>query len=98
MEQLCETQIKEKLKSAFWDTTATDEELFEVLQGKREAIHSINKLTIFSRLLNTYDWYVLLKIIPFKELPLALSSEVLEKLWPQNLQKRYLNARRILFE
>lgn len=98
MKQFGQSEIKKKLKAAFWDTSATGDELYEVLIGKRETIHSINKLTIFSRLLNTYDWYDILKIIPPQELPLALSNEALEKLWPKNLQKKYLHARRILFE
>lgn len=98
MKLYSESEIKNKLKSAFWNTSATADDLYKVLHNKRNQIYSINKSAIFTRLLNTYDWYDILRIIPYNELPLALSNEALEKLWPESLQKRYLHARRILFE
>ena len=98
MQPLSETDIKKKLKAAFWDITATEDELYDLLRNKRDTVFSVDKTNLFTRLLNTYDWYVILGIIPFSELSLALNDKVLNKLWPKNLRKRYLYARRILFE
>ncbi|OFX28618.1 MAG: hypothetical protein A2033_16370 [Bacteroidetes bacterium GWA2_31_9] len=96
--QLTESEIKEKLKAAFWDINISKEDLFDIFSGKKESVYSVNQIKIYSRLLNSYDWYTILSIIPLKKMNNVLKDDVLKLLWPKSISKRYYNAKRILFQ
>jgi len=86
--QLTESEIKEKLKAAFWDINISKEDLFDIFSGKKESVYSVNQIKIYSRLLNSYDWYTILSIIPLKKMNNVLKDDVLKLLWPKSISKR----------
>lgn len=97
--QLSESEIKQKLKAAFWDTNISENDLFLILTGNlNEKKFHIDKNFIYSRILNTYDWFTILQIFKLDDLENMLKDEVLNKLFPRILKNKYLYVRRILFE
>ncbi len=87
---------KEILSRIYWDMEVDPEKLLSILEGKTDRYYFIDKLNIYSRLLKSCDWYTLLKIIPAEHLTDLLSDEVINRLYPKNLQDKFLYARSIL--
>lgn len=58
---------------------------------------SEQKTRLLLALMKSCSWYQLLSILTEKELQQALSRQVVSKLWPKSIQKRYLHAARILY-
>ena len=82
---------------AFWDVELDAEQLGRLLRGEIERIGHIDRVSLYRRLLMTYDWYTLLSLIPPERLQEALSDAVLERLYPSSLKDRYFYARSVLF-
>jgi hypothetical protein len=70
--------------------------LFDILEGSRTAEAENELINLYRRLLNTFDWYTLLKLIPEKHLKYALEDNVLSRLYPKDLSQRFKYARNIL--
>jgi hypothetical protein len=98
MTKLSNKEIKLKLKMAFWDYTINPEDLFDVFTGKKKHVGSIDCMLIYSRLLNSFDWYTLLKIVPPQKWKVMLSDKVLDFIYPKSLKNKYAHARKLLFE
>lgn len=81
---------------AFWDLKVDADTLLSLLKGEIEEAGSIDKTNLYRRLLSTYDWYTLLKIVPHENLSQMLDDPVLDKLFPKDLKEKYLYARKIL--
>ena len=88
---------KKLLLNAFWDRNIDENQLYDLITGKIKTLPFLDKKLIFARLLSTYDWYTLIKLIPIKMLKESLSDDVLERLYPKELKKKYKYARKILF-
>lgn len=99
MNQLSETEIKQKLKAAFWDTNISENDLYFIFSGNlNEKKYHIDKNFIYSRILNTYDWFTILQMFKMNDLENLLKDDVLNMLYPRVLKNKYLYVRRILFE
>ena len=96
MRQLTEREKKRLLSKVYWDMSVDPEELFQVLQGEATEPKNIDKTAVYRRLLTTYDWYTLLRLIPEKQLAEVLSDQVIDRLYPKTLRKRFLYARQVL--
>ncbi len=92
---LAPTEIKQKLKMAFWDYNYNPEDLYNVLYNDAE-IQYLSKERIYQRLLETYSWYKILEIVPQNQLLNLLEEDVLKKLRFQQLKNRYKNVRELL--
>jgi hypothetical protein len=92
-----EKEIKDVLGKINWDTTHSANDLYQVFTGAREKIGSIDKKWIYARILNSFNWYTVLKIVPKEELPDLLSDEVINQLFPRQLRNKYLHVRSALF-
>jgi len=73
------------------------------LQNITDSIPSFQNITsninkIYSRLLNSYDWYTILSIIDNNKIKDLLKDEVLQLIWPKSVSKKYYNAKRILYK
>lgn len=97
MASLTVKEIKLKLKTAFWDQNISTEDLYDIFIGKKQNVGSVNCVTIYNRLLNTYDWYTLLKIVPSRKWKEMLSDNVLAIIFPKSLKNKYFYARKLLF-
>lgn len=93
-----ELEIKAILSKINWDTPLSDDELYRIFTGAESHIGGIDKKWVFLRILNTFNWYMVLKIIPEKELPFLLSDEIINNLFPRQLRIKYQHVRSALFE
>ena len=81
---------------AFWDLNTNPDSLLRILNGEIEEADGIDKPHLYRRLLSTYDWYTLLKIVPPENLSQMLDDSVLHSLFPKNLKEKFLYARKLL--
>ena len=105
----CKTQILEtpkdltpkkvtpKLIPIVWDADVDPKQIGRLLRGEIDQAGNIDRISLYRRLLMTYDWYTLLALIPADRLREALSDAVLDRLYPASLKNRYIYARSILF-
>ena len=98
MKQLTPEDKKKLLSDAFWDKNVDENQLYDLIIGKIETLPFLDKKLIFCRLLSTYDWYTLIKLVPEKLLREALNNDVLGRLYPKELKEKYKYARGILFK
>lgn len=91
-----EEKIK-KLSMVSWDLDVDAELLLQLLNDQIQEIRGFDKANIYRRLLTTYDWYTVLKIVPHDKLRLMLDDSILNRLFPKDLKEKFLYARTILF-
>lgn len=90
-------QEKEKLLAkVFWDQHVETEQLNELLSGKIKSAGPVKSTDLFYRLLTTFDWYTLMKIVPRERLSYLLSDSVINRIKSDDLQERFRYARRFL--
>jgi len=84
------------IKPLFWDYDVTEEILDEILRGKLQEFKGITQSKIYSRLVESYSWYQILKIIDSTQIVEILSDDIISKIWNKPLQKRYQYAQGLL--
>lgn len=95
---LSEDKKRELLYKLFWDKKIDLEYVLELLRGAPERSPG-DKTNLYLRLLTTYDWYTLLKLLDPDSLKNeVLSESVVELLFPKELAKKYQYARKVLSE
>lgn len=98
MNQLSESEIKKKLKAAFWDRDIDINELYMSLIEEKEDNYPVDQNLLFSRILISIDWYSLLKIVPKEKWKHLFNKNVINLLFPKSIQKRYSYAGRVLLQ
>lgn len=84
------------LSRLYWDTDVEPEQLYQMLDGKIDGIGHIKRTDLYARILATYDWYTLLKLVQAENLKHALSDQVINRIYPKGLKDRFLYAREVL--
>lgn len=93
MNSIIEKQLINKL---YWDRDVDPDYIFGLLEGKHEHI-SGERIDLYRRILNSCDWYTILKIFTHEQLKYeVLNEQVISRLFPKDLRKRYRYARNIL--
>ncbi len=95
---LSESEIKNMLSRLYWDVKVQPDQLHELLKGKIERIGHVDILNLYYRMLMTYDWYTILKIVPADKLDELLSDAVLDKIRFKDLKEKFLYARQIILQ
>ncbi len=83
------------LKNILWDYHLTDEEIMRIYKGEL-VIGGMDEIKLKSRLLNSYNWYTLVKVLGIKEAKLLLKPEIIKYIYPTQLQHKYQYAASIL--
>lgn len=83
------------IKKVLWDYQLSDEEIMGIYQG-RLVIGGINDVKLKARLLNSYNWYTLVKELGFNNAQELLKPEIIKLLYPKALQESYTYAARVL--
>jgi len=96
--KLSKQEIQELLGKICWDIKIDKTCLYDLLHGNINKIGSMDRINLYTRLLTSYNWYLLLKIIPRKDIMIALSDDVIKRIFPKDLKKQYLYARKLLSE
>jgi len=77
------------MRSLMWDYNIPPEHCLEVLEGKRERAGHYTEATLFRKLLESYRWFTILRIIPPNRIYTLLTDEVIQSLRFKSLSKRY---------
>jgi hypothetical protein len=96
MKQFSKKQIKSFISKLYWDMEIDSDELYRLLSGEIDKIGAINRSNLFYRILTSYDWYTVLKLIPPKELNKLLEDDILNRIRPKDLKDKYLYARNVI--
>lgn len=72
------------------------DELYRLLSGEIDRIGAIQQSNLFYRILTSYDWYTILKLIPPKEFNKLLEDDILNRIRPKDLREKYLYARNVV--
>ena len=96
MKRFSKKQIKSLLSKLYWDMEIDPNELYRLFSGEIEQIGAIKQSNLFYRILTSYDWYTILKLIPPKELNKLLEDDILNRIRPKDLREKYLYARNII--
>jgi len=96
MRQLSKEEKEELLAKLYWDTDVKPGHLYRLLHGEVKESGHIDKINLYCRLLTTYDWHTLIKLIPANKLIEVLSDPVVNRLYPKDLRNRFLYAREVL--
>jgi hypothetical protein len=77
------------IRQLFWDYHYSPEEVEDVLSGKKDHAGHLTKELIVRRILETYPWFTVIRIIPPDQLAPLLTKEQIGKLRSKSLQKQY---------
>ena len=92
-----QVKIADLLKPLAWDVNLTAKELEDLYYERKSIIGGVTTENIYVKLLGSYNWYTLLKIIEQNKLPQILTDSVISKLKSKSLQQKYFYARSVLF-
>ena len=72
------------------------DQLHGLLKGEIERIGHVDILNLHHRMLTTFDWYTILRIVPSDKLGDLLSDAELDKIRSRDLKEKFLYARQIV--
>jgi len=96
MKPLSEPEIKDLLSRLYWDVKVQPDDLYALLKSEIEKIGHIDILNLYHRMLTTFDWYTILRIVPSDKLGDLLSDAVLDKIRFTDLKEKFLYARQTI--
>jgi len=96
MQMFDDTIRIDHIRRVLWDVNADAEAVLRALDGHGPMPGGIDPAVVYAKLLKSYSWHTLLRIIPAERLKDALSDDVLRRLWPASLRTRYEYARELL--
>lgn len=85
------------IKKVLWDYQLTDEDVIRIYKGDL-AIGGMNDVKLKARLLNSFNWYTLIKELGFNEAKELLQPDIIKFLYPRALQESYKYAARVLYK
>lgn len=77
------------LHSLMWDYDIPAEHCLEVLEGKREKAGHYTEETLFRKLLESYRWFTILKLLPPERILELLTDKVIVSLRFKSLSTHY---------
>ncbi|MFN3530007.1 MAG: hypothetical protein ACK417_08835 [Bacteroidia bacterium] len=83
------------IKPLLWDYQLNDLEIKAIYKG-RLVVGGMDEFKLKARILNSYNWYTLVKELGWHEAKSLLKPEIIRFIHPQGLKKSYLDAARIL--
>ena len=98
MKRLTEIEIKSILSKLYWDVKVDPEQLYGLLNGDLDRIGHIDISNLYYRILTTFDWYTILKVVPREKLGELLSDSVLDRIRFNDLKDKFLYARKKILQ
>jgi len=83
------TERETLIRQLLWDYNYSPGDLEDVLTGKKDHAGHLTKELIVRRILETYPWFTVIRIIPPDQLAPYLTREQIAKLRSKSLQKQY---------
>jgi hypothetical protein len=98
MKPLTEWEKKRLISQLFWDLDVDTNEIDKLINGEIVQSGTISQMDVFYRLLTSFDWYTLLKIVPPERIHQLLDDNVFRKIKSKGLIDKYVYAKRFLSE
>lgn len=77
------------LQQLSWDYALSAEEIRDLLEGKKEKAGHYTRPMLFRKMLETYPWFTILKLLPAEQVKKLLTDEVIGSLRSDSLKKKY---------
>ncbi|MFA4839853.1 MAG: hypothetical protein WC703_10315 [Candidatus Neomarinimicrobiota bacterium] len=77
------------MHSLMWDYSISAEQCLEVLEGTREKAGHYTASTLFKKLVESYSWFTILKILSPERIVQLLTDQTIQSLRFQSLRLRY---------
>lgn len=77
------------MKGLMWDYHYPPEECLEVLEGTRKTAGHYNEATLFRKLIESYPWFTIIKLLPIERISELLTSDVIKTLRFQSIRNSY---------
>ena len=84
------------LQKLVWDYQKDPQELYAVLEGRRQRIFHFDEEKILLRMLKRLSWYDILEIVGIEKIKQRLTRELIGKLRNADLREKYERVRKIL--
>ena len=95
--EILSNQEKEKLLSRLcWDLDIMPKDIIRLLDEDFGGNRRVEKVNLYCRLLKSYDWDTLLKLVPPEFYKEMLSEPVLKCIYPKELRDKYAYAGEVL--
>ena len=79
----------ELMKGLMWDYNIPPDHCLEVLEGNRKTAGHYNEETLFRKLLESYPWFTILKMLPVKRISELLSEKIIQLLRFKSIRTSY---------
>jgi hypothetical protein len=96
MKALSKSDKDRLLRRLFWDLKIDAGQIGRMIDGDIDHAGAIKNTDVYYRLLTSYDWYTLLKIMPKDKLEQLLDDSVIKRLKSKSLADKYVYARNFL--
>ena len=93
---LSEKEIKQKIKSAFWDYNIDPANIYLTVLGRKKGTGFFTKEKILVRLLERLSWYEIIDLFGKDYLTKNLTSSITGKIRNREIRRKYEFVRRIL--
>lgn len=81
-----------------WDNSISTDEMEELLDGKIEKAGHYTRDQLFARMLSGLPWFKIIRLVPVEKVRTLLTDNVIGKLWPESVRKKYEYVRKRLQE
>lgn len=96
MKHYSKDEILKCLDLVRWDVPYSAEMLYSLLVGEINEINGFTRQNLYTKIVNSFNWHKVRKIIPSERLSEALSDQVIQGLFPRSLRDKYRNVRVLL--
>lgn len=86
------------MKGLMWDYTIPPDQCLEVLEGKRKTAGHYNEKTLFRKLLESFRWFTIIKLLPVERIAKLLTVDVIKSLRFKSLRTNYEFIRKRISE
>jgi len=86
------------MKGLMWDYNIPAEDSLAVLEGTLKNAGHYNEETLFRKLLESYPWFTILKILPLERISVLLTEKVIKSLRSQSIRTAYEFVRKRLYK
>lgn len=77
------------MKSLMWDYDIPPEDCLEVLEGKREKAGHYNDLDLFKKIIESYRWFTVVRILTPERITSLLTEDFIARLRFDWLKRQY---------
>lgn len=86
------------LKAIMWDYNIPFEEVELLINGKIERAGHYTLETLFIKMVSALPWFTILDIFGAGKVKKLLTDDVVRRIWPESVQKKYMYVRKRLQE